>query len=191
MPNVGDLASFEDIERWQRSEPKEYKLKILDLTADLADELCIIDPSGKKQGEKTWRDMDGSVLKFRSSCRPRARYLYWHYCLQVLRYTWREHSRKSKFGPGGEVILKQEIAKKQLFWGTPGRYLPKNMLLAFVQELGHEFEYLLKGAGDDAEGTVDVQDVLLGVAANQIKRGSLKDIEGWQEDVGYDGDEEY
>jgi hypothetical protein len=32
------------------------------------------------------------------------------------------------------------------FWGTPGRYLPKNMLLLLVEELGNEYKDLLKGA---------------------------------------------
>lgn len=31
-------------------------------------------------------------------------------------------------------------------WATPGRYIPKNMLLAFVEELGHEYTDLLVAA---------------------------------------------
>jgi hypothetical protein len=33
----------------------------------------------------------------------------------------------------------------EVFMGTRGRYLPHNMLLAFVEELGHDYDELLEG----------------------------------------------
>jgi hypothetical protein len=59
--------------------------------------------------------------------------------LQVLRRAWR-HNEQGK----GELVLRDELGKP--FWGTPGRYLPKSMLLAFVDELGQNYQELLQGA---------------------------------------------
>lgn len=39
----------------------------------------------------TWRELDDHLLKFKSSQWPAARYLYFHYCLQVLRHAWKAH----------------------------------------------------------------------------------------------------
>ncbi|KAK9852272.1 hypothetical protein MYU51_008693 [Penicillium brevicompactum] len=73
--------------------------------------------------------------------RPAARYLYFHYVIQLLRYAWQSDSQ------GGEQairVMKGEHGKP--YWGTPGRYLPKNMLLALAEELGHEYKPILDGA---------------------------------------------
>lgn len=33
-----------------------------------------------------------------------------------------------------------------IFWGTAGRYLPHNMRLALVEEMGHEYSFVQDGA---------------------------------------------
>lgn len=63
-------------------------------------------------------DLDNRPLKFLTDFRPRARYIYFHYCIQVLRRAW-QHSNPGQEASG---ILQAERAK--LYWGTPGRYLP-------------------------------------------------------------------
>ncbi|PTU23482.1 hypothetical protein P175DRAFT_0556127 [Aspergillus ochraceoroseus IBT 24754] len=104
-------------------------------------------------------DLDNRRLHFRTQYRPAARYLYFHYCLQILRRAWQENASK-KTAP----YLKDEKGKP--FWGTPGMYFPKNMLLALVEELGHGYCDLLEGAssqkGDNS--------LLLEVASQQVKR---------------------
>ncbi|GAB1200486.1 hypothetical protein APSETT444_009859 [Aspergillus pseudonomiae] len=82
----------------------------------------------------------------------------WDQLDRVLRRAW-------KVGPGQRAAfyLTDELGKP--FWGTPGRYIAKNMLRALVEELGHEFEHLMGGAtlmsrGDD--------DLLLSTAAAQV-----------------------
>ena len=56
------------------------------------------------------------------------------------------------------------------FWGAPGRYMPKSMLLAFVEEMGHSYGALLEGAmeGDDADEEIPAE-VALVAANNQIE----------------------
>ncbi|OJJ04022.1 hypothetical protein ASPVEDRAFT_85437 [Aspergillus versicolor CBS 583.65] len=48
-------------------------------------------------------------------------------------------------GGGSFPTLRDEVGKP--FWGTPGRYLPKNMLLSLVEALGHEYKDLLDWSG--------------------------------------------
>jgi hypothetical protein len=109
--------------------------------------------------------LDGAKVEFRNNYRPRARYLYFHFCVQILRLTWGYRRKDAE-------ILKKELGR--VFWGTPGRYLPKNMLQAFVNELGPECEALLEGAMED-EADADIagadngnSDVLLAVTSDQM-----------------------
>lgn len=44
------------------------------------------------------------------------------------------------------VALRDQVGKQ--WWGTPGPYMRRNMLPAFVEEMGHEYEALLEGSMD-------------------------------------------
>lgn len=164
---------------WMRREAREYRLKIIDPTWERLDKTI---SSGY---QKTWREVDGKRLEFRTSFRPAARYLYFHYCVQVLRRAWAHNT-----GGGPLPTLKDEAGKP--FWRTPGRYLPKNMLLGLLEALGHEYNDLLKGASWNPAG--GDENLLLEVASSQIKkRPALKDV-GWgadqEEDESEDEDSE-
>jgi len=85
-------------------------------------------------------------------------------------------------------ILTKELGR--VFWGTPGRYLPKIMLRAFVDELGPECEALLEGAMED-EADADIagadngnSDVLLAVTSDQIKASVVESEDEDEEDEG-------
>ncbi|CAG8932928.1 unnamed protein product [Penicillium salamii] len=95
--------------------------------------------------------------------RPAARYLYFHYCMQVLQKAWQ--SRAQGRPQGATAMLKAENGR--FFWGTQGRYLPRNMLLAFVEELAHDYEDLLEGS---SRVNSNEKNILLAVAAAQINR---------------------
>ncbi|KAJ5493551.1 hypothetical protein N7463_009638 [Penicillium fimorum] len=110
-----------------------------------------------------FKDLENRRLKFRSNARPAGRYLYFNYCIQVLRSVW-QRTGKAKAKEEASKILREENGKP--FWGTPGRYLPENMLRAFVEELGHGYEALLEGASR----TSGDEQLLLDTATNQVKR---------------------
>jgi hypothetical protein len=153
VPDLPVNPKVEEICAWQRSEPKEYKFKLVDLQHRNVD--SVIPELGR-----TWRSLDGKRLEFRSNFRPRARYLYFHYCLQLLRYTWGEAHK-------GEILRSQEIGKK--FWGSPGKYVKKNQLLGFIEEIGHEYDDLLEGAIEDTGSQRDESnDLMVLAAAKQI-----------------------
>lgn len=69
---------FAEIQKWHKNESKEYRIRIYEPKAS-AMQLYI--PGTKR----TWIDLDGSRLAFKSNARPRARYFYFHYCMTMLR----------------------------------------------------------------------------------------------------------
>ena len=55
-------------------------------------------------GGTKWNDLDGQELLFKSDARPRAQYLYYHYCVAMLRRAWQQ-------GKHGN-ILHDELGRK-------------------------------------------------------------------------------
>ncbi|KAJ9318384.1 hypothetical protein DTO271D3_1046 [Paecilomyces variotii] len=134
VPDLPDKPTQKVLTRWLNQDIRDFKIRIIDREWSKLDHGIEEKDSGIK-----WRDLDNRKLKFIGKFRPAARYLYFHYCLQVLRRAWRA-------GPGQHAAftLKDELGKP--IWATPGRYIPRNMLLAFVEELGHEHSDLLIAA---------------------------------------------
>lgn len=160
VPDVPDDCTEQSIRVWNETEPKEYKLRIINRQHEKANEKI------NQDREETWMDWDGKKLEFRNNFRPRARYLYFHYCCQMLRYAW---GKDPKSGDEQPTPLRKELQKA--YWGTPGRYLPEAMLTALIDEMGHEYEPLLKGARKESGGSrrSKLEDnVLLGALAGHI-----------------------
>lgn len=156
VPRVSDRASAQEISDWHASYPKEYKIRVVNPEGSGMDDAIYPHLSN------TFNDLDGQQLNFRSDHRPRARYLYFHYCATMLRRSW--------FTKKPASALRDELGKR--FWGTPGgRYMNRNMLMAFVEDMGHEYEELLEGAmeqteEDKQEGPVETA---LAAASDHIK----------------------
>lgn len=179
VPDVSNAASQKEIDAWSASEPKEYKIRILNGGAKGMD---MFHP-GWIPPRKTWNELDGRKVQFSSDHRPRARYLYWQYCKTMLRHAWQEKGTKA------EGVLMQERGKQ--FWGTKGPYIKKRMLLAFVEQLGHDHEALMENAmvetEDDNIPESDPSALLL--ASREIRRENRRYSDhGDEED---EGDEEY
>lgn len=134
VPDVADELSREEITDWSNSNPKEYKIKVMNPTAKGMNRCH----PGLVKPRETWNQLDGRRVQFSSDHRPRARYLYWQYCKTVLRHAW-----SNKATEADEVLLKERGEKS---WGTKGPYIKKRMLLAFVEQLGHDHEALMENA---------------------------------------------
>jgi HNH endonuclease len=173
VPDVPVGASCFDIRQWVQREPRGYKIRIIDPTWELLDESIGPHVSLK------WKDLDHKRLEFRTSFRPRARYLYFHYCVQILRRAWQHNGERA------QEVLGKEVGKP--VWGTPGRYLNKKMLKALVEELGHEYSDLTQGSfnGDEAD-----QNLLLESASNQITKGGDQDDEEDDEEADTSSEDE-
>ncbi|KAK2754836.1 hypothetical protein FQN54_006729 [Arachnomyces sp. PD_36] len=132
VPQLPERPTKLQIAKWLAQKPRQYMTRIIDPSSKLMEHRLCLSTAVR------FKDLDNRPLNFRNDFRPAARYLYFHYCLQILRRAWKQPVEQSK------AALKNEIGKR--YWGTPGRYLPRNMLLAFVEELGHEYDELLEGA---------------------------------------------
>lgn len=152
VPQLSERPTKIQIAEWLTKTPREYMTRIIDTSSPRMDQRT------SPTSDLKYRDLDNRPLTFRNNFRPAARYLYFHYCLKILRRAWKQPVEQ------GRLTLNNEIGKN--YWGTPGRYLPRNMLLAFVEELGHEHDEILRGAscskGEDL--------TLLAVASKQVKR---------------------
>lgn len=173
VPRISDNPSAAEVSLWNQSNPKEYKIRILGRDSITYNQT--IAPYSPRK----WKDLDGTNVEFRNDFRPRARYVYFHYCVQMLRYAWREQRHGQS--------LKKQLEKS--YWGTPGRYLPRNMLMALVEEMGHEYEKLLEGATDDEAPDMDEDsEILLATATAQIKAWSPEEI--WEDEESDDDDDD-
>ena len=171
VPDVPNDASSEEIQKWEGLKVKTYKVRVLP-TKDKMMDTKIVSYAGER--DIKWRELDDQKLVFRNEWRPRARYLYFTYCEAILRLCFNgQHKEMSK----------AELRKR--YWGTSGRYMLKGALLGFVEQMGHEYEHLLRGASnEDTAPTID------GVvaASDHIKKVAKEDDESEDEDE--DEDEE-
>ena len=152
VPQVSATPSLQEIKDWHRVEPKTYQIRVLEPDTRAMNQLI-------GETDQRWRDLDGQKVSFRGDFRPRARYLYFTYCMAILRKSW------NKDKPA--IALSDELGKP--YWGTAGRYIKKNMLRGFVQELGHEYDELLEGAMSDSSNEEEVGLAALEAASDQIK----------------------
>jgi hypothetical protein len=174
VPDLADCPTLNDIKTWVMGEVREYKVRIIDQGWNRLHKR--VHPTLNT----TWADLHNKRLKFLTSFRPRARYLYFHYCIQVLRYIWRQNPEDAV------VALKDESGKP--FWATPGRYINKTMLKAFVEELGHDdYQHLLHGASRQKWGDASL---LLDVASKQIAKTREGTTADDIDDDDYDDDDE-
>ncbi|KAF2711412.1 hypothetical protein K504DRAFT_374208 [Pleomassaria siparia CBS 279.74] len=161
VPNIRHDASKAELSLWEQTSPRDYKIRILDERHQKIDESFA--PG------KTWRQLDGQKLMFRNNFRPRARYLYFNFCMQLLKLSWKRGGGKSACA--ALPSLNPEIGKH--FWGTRGKYLPTNQLLTLVEELGHEWDSVVLEAKDDSLNDEGDDEILLSAIAGQIKEKNL------------------
>ena len=169
VPDVPDLPTEQQLDTWEASDPKEYKIRVLNPSH----------PSMERKVYRrgmTWAALDNERLQFQTSFRPRARYLYFAYCVAMLRRS---------FGGKHLEVSRAELRKR--FWGTPGKYMLEGMLLGFVEEMGHEYKHLLDGAIKEDEAVVNATAV---VVANQCIQRTLKVDDDEESDSDSDDDDD-
>ena len=165
VPAIKDPTSKAEVTLWQSQEPREYKFKIFDDGRSTLDDIPL-DPSTTDGVALRFRDLHDRKLSFPGKFRPRARYLYFHYCCQVLRYAWNK-------GAHAKSVPTMVEQKGMFAWGTVGKYMAQDQMRAFVEELGHEFEPLMQNA-DASLNTEADKHVFVDAAAQQIAINAKK-----------------
>lgn len=156
--------------KWKSLDAKNYKIKV-------------IDPTTRKYNKRvlggslmTWKQLDGRLIEWgpegkEIKHRPRARYLYYDYCVKTLQAAYLK-DKASQFG-----VVKNQLSRP--FWGTRGRYVRDSMICGLVDMLGHEYEDLLeanktsKAFYNKAKGKHD--DALAITAASSIANYQIKE----------------
>ena len=154
VPNVEERSPAA-ISLWHQSSPKSFKIRVVDPDAKGMNDFV------NGEGTKRFRELDGKVVEFRGA-RPWARFLYYHYCVTMLRRCWNQQQKP--------WVPADELGKP--FWATTGPYIRKNMLLALVEEMGHEYEELMAGAIEEQDNGQDKEvqgDIFLSAAAQTIQ----------------------
>lgn len=170
VPDVPDEPTEQQLDAWEASDPREYKIRVLN-------------PKAKLMREKlysrgiTWADLDNERLQLLTRFRPRAKYLYFAYCVAML---WQSLRRNH---PNDSSVGLRKHA-----WGVAGKYIPEGMLLGFVESMGREYENLLEGAIKEEGAVVDT--TALAAASAHIKEMLKRDLGGEDSDCDEDSDDE-
>jgi hypothetical protein len=150
VPNIQAKLCTEKVLAWLKTKPKEFKTVIIDSNWELLD--TQIHPHSAMK----WKDINHKRLEFSHPLqerpvdfRPAARYLYFHYCMQVLRSAWQHQKDQTDV----VQLFMDEMGKP--FWGSLGRYMPRNMLKGLVEELGHEYKDIFHAASFSAFEAVE------------------------------------
>lgn len=158
VPSIKDTPNAATVACWLSKDSQEYEIKILDPSWEFLGSRISV------HSTLTWGQLDGRKLQFPSSFRPAARYMYFHYCVQLIRATWQRCDTQKASETAG--ILKKSNGIP--IWTTPGQYIARSMLLAVVQELGEEFHSVMNGARL-SKSDAPPDDLLLDVVAKQVK----------------------
>ncbi|KAK5656807.1 hypothetical protein OQA88_4355 [Cercophora sp. LCS_1] len=128
---------------WEMTHPREYRIAVLDATPHCMKE-PIFDREVYSLESETLAGLHGRRLRFLNDARPRARYVWWGFLSAVTQLTW-----KGSFA-NPDSLIQKEVLKGTRYWGTHGKYVKKNMLLGFVQELGHDVSSITESIMDHA-----------------------------------------
>ncbi|KAI1762422.1 hypothetical protein GGR53DRAFT_501450 [Hypoxylon sp. FL1150] len=133
VPDIADNPTTEEVTVWENSDVKDYKWKVMDAEADIADEALDFN-NEDPVNPMTVRDLDNKRLSFKNGMRPRARYLYFLFAVAQLKQAWRQEYRQDP-----KAVFGKQLGKG--FWATKGRYLKRSFLLALANEIGHDTEF--------------------------------------------------
>lgn len=129
FPKIDQEARHQRLKEWERSNPKEYKVVVLDPKPDMMQKIIFDKNTGYPV--ETLAELHGRRLKFLNDFRPRSRYVWWTYLNALTQISWREKASTN-------TAIQQEVNKGTRYWGTHGRYVRKNQLLGFVEQIGHD-----------------------------------------------------
>ena len=94
--------------------------------------------SGYVTPRETWNEFEGKRIQFSSNHRPHARYFSWQNYKTMLSQSWKGKDNGAKDA--------QMRGRGKKFWGTRGPYIKNRILLAFVEQLGYDYEALIENA---------------------------------------------
>ncbi|KAI1777536.1 hypothetical protein F4818DRAFT_438873 [Hypoxylon cercidicola] len=203
-PTVDMHIRREYVKSWEQTDPKEYKIIVLDNDPFLKKKLhrIFVKPHSNI---KSIEELHGRRLRFRTNFRPRARYMWWMYLNSVLNLSYRHHKedakskgrRKSKDAETDVAKgIDREVELANRYWGTRGRYVKRNQLLGLVEHIGHDIasiksspSTILENAIEEEAGEGNEPDAsLVAVLADATIRRASENI--MKDELGSDSEQE-
>ncbi|KAL7624588.1 hypothetical protein AAE478_006155 [Parahypoxylon ruwenzoriense] len=160
------------VKDWEKTDPKEYKVMVLDNTENLKKKLApvFVNPA---LNINSLEDLDGRRLQFRTTFRPCPRY-------------------KGTNGKGTD----REVELWNRHWGTRGRYVKKNQLLGFVEHVGKDIpsirssSSLLGNAIEDVGEDVELDASLVALITNSTIRQASASLKRREIELDSEGEED-
>lgn len=139
------------------TKPQEWRFLVLDRGGLWKTPLKILGPGC------TFADLHGRQLAFEPNhpFRPRARYLYFHYVMAILRLGRAEKQRKAGVTRYMPELTAPAVSR---VWAMQGRYLSQNIMRAFIEGIGHE-------------DTTDEADEMLSHAMDELPNETARMVE--------------
>ncbi|RSL44685.1 hypothetical protein CEP54_014592 [Fusarium duplospermum] len=173
---------------WETGPVKEYKLVVMNKNSKAVKKTLF---DKKKYGFATLLDLHGRKLEFQNDFRPRARYVWWTF-LSAVMHTASVQDTPSAQDAAPWDVQELEVRKATRYWGTRGRYVKRNLVLGFIQELGQDVNSILDQVIDDEEGNEQPEPALVAsMALNAATaRGEEVEDEDGEDDVEEDDEDE-
>ncbi|QPC71898.1 hypothetical protein HYE68_002650 [Fusarium pseudograminearum] len=174
------------VKEWEKQNPKNYRVIVVDMNhSHVNKKICTKEDMG---GFQTIAELHNRKLVFLTGFRPRARYIWWTFLNTILHVAWRSNSKDQN-------IQHEEVRKTTRYWGSRGKYVTKNQLLGFVEEIGHNVANLLTDENgieetDGVEPEIEATQALVGAATVRSSKEVLEALAEDDPDYSDDSDEE-
>ncbi|KAI0888328.1 uncharacterized protein GGS22DRAFT_185707 [Annulohypoxylon maeteangense] len=199
-PNTDMINRRQHVKDWENSDPKEYKLIVLENSKSLRKRLSTVFEFSSVYNIQSVKDLDGRRLTFRTNFRPRARFMWWTYLNAVVNLSYRNK-------PTRGIGVDKEVELGNRYWGTRGKYVKRNQLLGFVEHLGQDvasisstlvLEHGIKEEGEEelpnATAVVVVANTTIRKASSNLSNlgigGDSDEEDDGDEDEGDEGEED-
>ncbi|UZP40130.1 hypothetical protein NXS19_007946 [Fusarium pseudograminearum] len=174
------------VKKWETQNPKNYRVIVVDM--DHPQVKKKISDEKDMGGFETIAELHNRKLVFLTDFRPRARYIWWTFLNTILHVSWRSNSKDQN-------IQHEEVRKTTRYWRTHGKYVKKNQLLGFVEEIGHDVASILTDENgteetDGVEPEIEATQALVGAATVRSSKEVLEALAEDDPDYSDDSDED-
>jgi len=168
VPDLPDDASHEACMNWNTQTLKEYKIHVFEREhKDMKGHLMFGEMAGLPAYE-----LHGRKVKFLNDFRPRARYLFWVYCVNLIK-------NAVKTGSFDKIPIKKP------YWGSLRSYMHSGKIKALGKLVGSD---MLEGlTDDDYNFNFAVSQAALTMMVESMK---MQEMETFGDDLDDDSDEE-
>jgi hypothetical protein len=153
---------------WEQEGPHNYKTIILDWNYKDLEEPRF----SKSYPVETLKQLHNRPLQFNNDFRPRSRYVWWTFLNAITQLSWRQKE-------DDKTAIQKEVRRSTRYWGTRGRYVKKNQILGFIEELGQDVESIAETILENAieeQGHLEPDPTAIAVMSSEIiRKGKERD----------------